>query len=80
MADQLGAYLRDQLSGELHRRIFEPLRDPDYFRQFRLDPELDSDEVVGSAAGQGRDHGQQDGDLDSHGPREVARDLLIQHV
>jgi len=29
-------------SGELHGRVFEPLRDPDYFRQFRLDPELDT--------------------------------------
>lgn len=28
------------LAGELSGPIFEPLRDPAYFRSFRLDPEL----------------------------------------
>jgi hypothetical protein len=37
-----GSSGRVDLSGELHGRVFEPLRDPDYFRQFRLDPELDT--------------------------------------
>jgi len=28
------------LSGELDGPIFEPLRDPEYFTQFRVDPDL----------------------------------------
>ncbi len=28
------------LAGELEGPVFEPLRDPDYFRSFQLDPEL----------------------------------------
>jgi len=30
------------LRGELHGPVFEPLRDPRFFRQFRLDPEFDT--------------------------------------
>ena len=30
------------LSTELHGAVFEPLRDPRFFRQFRLDPEFDT--------------------------------------
>ncbi len=30
------------LAGELHGPIFEPLRDPSYFAQLRVDPELDT--------------------------------------
>ena len=28
------------LSGELHGPVFEPLRDPEYFRRFALSPDL----------------------------------------
>lgn len=28
------------LTGELHGPVFEPLADPDFFRQVRVDPEL----------------------------------------
>lgn len=30
------------LSGELHGAMFEPLRDPEAFRAFRVDPELET--------------------------------------
>jgi hypothetical protein len=33
---------RLDLAGELHGPIFEPLRDPSYFAQLRVDPELDT--------------------------------------
>ena len=33
---------RVDLSGELQGPIFEPLRDPGYFSQLRVDPELDT--------------------------------------
>ncbi len=33
---------RVDLSGELHGPIFEPLRDPTFFGQLRLDPELET--------------------------------------
>ena len=33
---------RLDLAGELHGPVFEPLRDPSYFAQLRVDPELDT--------------------------------------
>lgn len=35
-----GAEGEVELSGELHGEVFEPLRDPEVFRSFRLHPEL----------------------------------------